>query len=189
PFLGTARGPANILAGVVVQSPRAQFRLGVRTAEMATLGRGSARGDASWIFRLEPCAWKHACTVPRGGWACKSPDLPGEFKIVNPKTGKGMPGHVTKEGFKIGDGNCPYWNNLQKLNAAKAEKRAQAVRQPPAPAGSTMQNAVSSMARGQATQQTIPAPGFVIVTVDTMRIELARSEAVRIAKEIIEQLE
>nr|MDO8113271.1 hypothetical protein [Candidatus Sigynarchaeota archaeon] len=113
-----------------------------------------------------------------------------DFKITNPKTGKGMPGHVTKEGFKIGDGNCPYWNNLQKLNAAKAEKKAQAAtRQPPAPAGQAMQNVVTSMAPRQASQQAIPAEGFVLVTIGTMRVELARSEAVRIAKEIIDQLE
>nr|MDO8109680.1 hypothetical protein [Candidatus Sigynarchaeota archaeon] len=44
-----------------------------------------------------------------------------EFKVVNSKTGKGMPGHVTKEGFKIGDGNCPYWNKIAAMNAVKAE--------------------------------------------------------------------
>nr|MDO8109620.1 hypothetical protein [Candidatus Sigynarchaeota archaeon] len=33
------------------------------------------------------------------------------------------------------------------------------------------------------------AEGFVLVTIGTMRVELARSEAARVAREIIEQLE
>ncbi|MHA1369554.1 MAG: hypothetical protein ACTSRA_07585 [Promethearchaeota archaeon] len=37
-----------------------------------------------------------------------------EFKVLNPKTGKLIPGHVTEEGFKINDGSCPYWSNLKK---------------------------------------------------------------------------
>lgn len=32
-----------------------------------------------------------------------------EFRVPNPKSGKMMPGHVTEEGFKINDGDCPYW--------------------------------------------------------------------------------
>ncbi|NMC06636.1 MAG: hypothetical protein GYA24_15570, partial [Candidatus Lokiarchaeota archaeon] len=31
------------------------------------------------------------------------------FKIVNPKTGKQVPGHVTRDGFKINDGDCPFY--------------------------------------------------------------------------------
>ncbi|MHA1793839.1 MAG: hypothetical protein ACTSVI_14445 [Promethearchaeota archaeon] len=36
------------------------------------------------------------------------------FRVENPKTGNKVPGHVTKEGFKIGDGQCPYWINKKK---------------------------------------------------------------------------
>ncbi|MBN2150217.1 MAG: hypothetical protein JW839_02105 [Candidatus Lokiarchaeota archaeon] len=32
-----------------------------------------------------------------------------QFKIENPKTGKGLPGHVTVDGHKIGDGQCPFY--------------------------------------------------------------------------------
>ena len=39
-----------------------------------------------------------------------------EFRVQNPKSGKMMPGHVTAEGFKINNGDCPYW-------AAMREKR------------------------------------------------------------------
>lgn len=31
------------------------------------------------------------------------------FRVLNPKSGKMMPGHVTSEGYKLGDGNCPFW--------------------------------------------------------------------------------
>jgi hypothetical protein len=36
------------------------------------------------------------------------------FKIVNPKSGKQVPGHVTKEGFKINDGDCPFYSLLKR---------------------------------------------------------------------------
>lgn len=49
------------------------------------------------------------------------------FKITNPKTGKQMPGHVTEEGYKIGDGSCPYW--------ADTKARATFTQQPAAPTG------------------------------------------------------
>jgi len=32
------------------------------------------------------------------------------FTVINSKTGKNVPGHVTKEGFKIGEGDCPFYN-------------------------------------------------------------------------------
>ncbi len=87
----------------------------------------SARGDASWIFRLELHAWKHARAVPRGGGAGNSPDLPG-------------PGHVTAEGFKIGEGDCPKWAKIADMNKKKAEKRATSPpAAPPAP-GAWIQN-------------------------------------------------
>lgn len=55
-----------------------------------------------------------------------------QFKIPNPKTGKMMPGHVTAEGFKINDGDCPYWAAIRANkkngggNGAKPVKRASA---------------------------------------------------------------
>ncbi len=36
-----------------------------------------------------------------------------DFKITNPKTGKGIPGHITKDGFKINDGDCPFYALLK----------------------------------------------------------------------------
>jgi hypothetical protein len=45
-----------------------------------------------------------------------------------------MPGHVTAEGFKIGEGDCPKWAKLADINKKKAEKRATgAPAAPPAP--------------------------------------------------------
>lgn len=52
-----------------------------------------------------------------------------DFKILNEKTGKQVPGHVTKDGFKIDDGDCPYWSALR-----KGEKPAAVQAEAPAPA-------------------------------------------------------
>ncbi|MFX0100437.1 MAG: hypothetical protein ACFFCS_12765 [Candidatus Hodarchaeota archaeon] len=35
------------------------------------------------------------------------------FRVQNPKSGKMMPGHVNEDGFKINNGDCPYWANLR----------------------------------------------------------------------------
>ena len=48
------------------------------------------------------------------------------FKIVNPKTGKQVPGHVTKEGFKINDGDCPFYALLKQKAAGRADQEPQA---------------------------------------------------------------
>ena len=42
-----------------------------------------------------------------------------DFRIENPKTGKMIPGHISKEGYKINDGDCPYWAII------KMKKKAQ----------------------------------------------------------------
>ena len=47
------------------------------------------------------------------------------FKIVNPKTGKQVPGHVTKEGFKINDGDCPFYALLKQKAAEKPSQEPQ----------------------------------------------------------------
>ncbi|MEX2754269.1 MAG: hypothetical protein Q6365_002670 [Candidatus Sigynarchaeota archaeon] len=47
-----------------------------------------------------------------------------KFKVQNKRSGKMMPGHVTAEGYKIGDGNCPKWARIAELNRKKAEKKA-----------------------------------------------------------------
>jgi hypothetical protein len=43
------------------------------------------------------------------------------FKVRNPKTGKMMPGHVTEDGIKIGNGECPYYANRNTTSFPPAE--------------------------------------------------------------------
>jgi len=115
-----------------------------------------------------------------------------EFKFVNPKTGKGMPGHVTKEGFKIGDGSCPYWSNVEKMNAARVEKKATAPK--PQPPGTWIKEITASTATpGAPRESTTPAASRagsppVVIMIGTMRVELAPVEAIRVAKEILDQV-
>ncbi len=47
-----------------------------------------------------------------------------KFKIQNKKTGKMMPGHVTVEGFRIGDGECPKWAKIAESNMKRAERKS-----------------------------------------------------------------
>ncbi len=125
-----------------------------------------------------------------------------EFKVVNLKSGKGMPGHVTKDGFKIGDGNCPYWGNLAKMNAAKAEKK-KAAAEKPQPPGTWIQEITGSRDVASTALPASPpplappvsSPGTAVqqipvvkITIGSMRVELSTAEALRIAKDILDQL-
>jgi hypothetical protein len=42
-----------------------------------------------------------------------------DFKVMNPKSKKMMPGHVTVKGFKIDDGDCPYFTAFKKKRSEK----------------------------------------------------------------------
>ncbi len=56
------------------------------------------------------------------------------FKVQNNKTGKMMPGHVTADGFKIGEGDCPKWAKIADMNKKKAERKVSSP-QPPVTRG------------------------------------------------------
>ncbi|MFX0100335.1 MAG: hypothetical protein ACFFCS_12205 [Candidatus Hodarchaeota archaeon] len=54
-----------------------------------------------------------------------------DYRVQNQKSGKMMPGHVTEEGFKINDGDCPYWAAMRakrKINGAKNQTTVQQVK-------------------------------------------------------------
>lgn len=42
------------------------------------------------------------------------------YRIKNPKTGKMMPGHVTEDGYKIDEGECPSWKALKEKRLPKS---------------------------------------------------------------------
>ncbi|MHA1793100.1 MAG: hypothetical protein ACTSVI_10680 [Promethearchaeota archaeon] len=46
-----------------------------------------------------------------------------DFKVLNKKTGKWIPGHVTKEGFKINDGYCPFFSLIKSRNKEHQEEK------------------------------------------------------------------
>ncbi|MHA1848798.1 MAG: hypothetical protein ACTSXU_14240 [Promethearchaeota archaeon] len=46
-----------------------------------------------------------------------------EFRIVNERTGKKMPAHVTEDGYLINDGECPYWSNIKKQFKARRQNK------------------------------------------------------------------
>ncbi|HME54345.1 MAG TPA: hypothetical protein VKM55_19120 [Candidatus Lokiarchaeia archaeon] len=125
-----------------------------------------------------------------------------EFRIANQKTGKQMPGHVTKEGFKIGDGNCLYWFNISKMNAKKVEKKVTAG---PRPAGTWIQDIAGStqvVTQAKSTRQAIQVipsqvpevppqlaeSDAIMVKIGPMMIKLGRKDALVAARNILEQL-
>jgi hypothetical protein len=46
-----------------------------------------------------------------------------DFRVANVRTGKQLPGHVTADGYKIGEGDCPYWARIRALNERRAADR------------------------------------------------------------------
>jgi hypothetical protein len=46
-----------------------------------------------------------------------------DFRVANLRTGKQLPGHVTADGYKVGDGDCPYWARIRALNERRAAER------------------------------------------------------------------
>ena len=119
-----------------------------------------------------------------------------EFKILNQKTGKQIPGHVTKEGFKIGDGNCPYWENISKLNAKKAEKKqadmaaqamASQVQVTQGPQVQASQQQPRSSQKAIAMTQ-VPANDVIVAQVGGIAVQLNRREALGLATSLLVQL-
>ncbi len=129
------------------------------------------------------------------------------FKIVNPKTGKQVPGHVTKEGFKINDGDCPFYALLKQkaagrpsqepqeapesqgtthdpleLDAERAPAPAKAAR--PAPA--TKQ---ATAAQGQRFGLTVSMEaGEIVAKVGPCTTTLTRADAAALAKVLVDML-
>jgi hypothetical protein len=129
------------------------------------------------------------------------------FKIVNPKTGKQVPGHVTKEGFKINDGDCPFYALLKQKAAGRSDAAPQeapegqgAVHEPldldapapaPAPARATRPAAANqaAAARDQRFALTVSMEGGEIVAkVGPCATTLTRAEAATLAKVLIDMI-
>lgn len=105
------------------------------------------------------------------------------FKVLNPQTGKLIPGHVTKEGFKIGNGECPYYQNLAKINAKKQEKKY-------TPTLAAAQNMVS--AKLPVLPQVVPTGKSsnkeITITLGSIKVALSLKEATHVAREIFDQI-
>ena len=87
-----------------------------------------------------------------------------KFKVQNKKSGKMMPGHVTAEGFKIGDGECPKWAKIAEMNKKKAEKKATEAAAPPRP-GAWIQDITGGNRQAVVSAASSPALALVPVPV------------------------
>ena len=83
-----------------------------------------------------------------------------KYKVPNKKSGKMMPGHVTADGFKIGEGDCPKWAKIADMNKKKAEKRASGTPGAPQAPGTWIKEIVGVPA-GAAAASVVNSPAFV----------------------------
>jgi len=110
-----------------------------------------------------------------------------DFKITNPKTGKGLPGHVTKEGFKINDGDCPFYALIK----AKAETK-EPIAQDEAPVP-VVQALASPTATRKADQQPATKASLtfsragetIIATIGTCSATLSRDGAIKVCRDLL----
>nr|MDO8112677.1 hypothetical protein [Candidatus Sigynarchaeota archaeon] len=110
-----------------------------------------------------------------------------DFKIVNPKSGKGLPGHVTKEGFKINDGDCPFYALLKAKTEAKEpavqeEAPAQVVQAPATPV------APKKATQPPATKAALTFSGdgnTIIATIGACSATLSRDSAIKACRDLL----
>jgi hypothetical protein len=135
-----------------------------------------------------------------------------DFRVPNAKTGKQLPGHVTGDGYKIGNGDCPYWARIKSMNERKGVLRksgataldSELVRSTgksgPAGGGSTIASAI------QAIPATLPAPvlavppapaspgiarqaeGSITVLIHGIPVVMSVTEALGMCKQVAEEL-
>ncbi|NMC05505.1 MAG: hypothetical protein GYA24_09845 [Candidatus Lokiarchaeota archaeon] len=126
-----------------------------------------------------------------------------EFRVLNPKTGKLMPGHVTRDGYKIGDGNCPFWGNLKKNKAEKPAAPLPASNVPDA-AEFFKQSLPSSMGSspaktgtgttattGTGTTATIVVQrdgGRILLALGQARVAVEKDQAIKLAHELLDAI-
>ncbi len=129
------------------------------------------------------------------------------FKIVNPKTGKQVPGHVTKEGFKINDGDCPFYALLKQKAAGRSDAAPQEVPQgqdtthepldleaaAPAPflarATQSAAGKQATAAQGQRFGLTVSMEaGEIVAKVGPCTATLTRADAATLAKVLIDMV-
>ena len=109
------------------------------------------------------------------------------FKILNPKTGKQVPGHVTKEGFKINDGDCPFYALLKQ----KADSKTDAPAQELAPADAR-RPAAAQQATAAADQRfflkVALEEGEIVASVGPCATKLTKADAAGLAKALVDMI-
>ena len=111
-----------------------------------------------------------------------------DFKITNPKTGKQIPGHITKEGFKINDGDCPFYALIKAKGDTKdtadntPEQRpeppkAQVTKTPRAPAPVSPSNMGFSV-NGES----------IIATIGACSASLSKQDAIKACRDLLSLL-
>jgi len=112
-----------------------------------------------------------------------------DFKITNPKTGKQIPGHVTKDGFKINDGDCPFYA-LLKAKGDAMEVKEDLAGVPPKAIPEPVKTKVSkpSLSSALAPEKML---GFstrgdaIIATIGACSAMLSKQDAIKICRDLL----
>ncbi|HME53398.1 MAG TPA: hypothetical protein VKM55_14335 [Candidatus Lokiarchaeia archaeon] len=108
-----------------------------------------------------------------------------DFKITNPKTGKQIPGHVTKEGFKINDGDCPFYA-LLKVKGETKDTDDNTPTQSPVETRPRSIEGTRSHAPAAVTNLGFSASGeSIIATIDTCSVSLSKQDAIKACRDLL----
>ncbi|MHA1683771.1 MAG: hypothetical protein ACTSUE_22725 [Promethearchaeota archaeon] len=121
-----------------------------------------------------------------------------DFRVQNQKSGKMMPGHVNKDGFKINDGDCPYWTamrNKKRTNGGNSYPGTIKTQPTNVNHGTTMTTSqTQAIMEQQANYGQIQCTGdrtgtqIRVSTNHPILISLNRDESLKLARELIDKL-
>lgn len=108
---------------------------------------------------------------------------------MNPKTGKQIPGHVTKEGFKINDGDCPFYA-LLKLKGDAKEAKAVPTDVPskatPEPAKTKVTKSPQSLTPASGDKLGFSVNGdSIFVTLGACSVQLSKQDAIKVCRDLL----
>lgn len=109
-----------------------------------------------------------------------------DFRVQNPKSGKMMPGHVTENGFKINNGDCPFFSSIRNKRGNEEKKTDKGHQAKEIKSGRNRETFVNfgQLSCGQ-------VDGRILIQVhsaDPVTITLGRQEVLRFCRELMSTL-
>ena len=111
-----------------------------------------------------------------------------EFRVKNPKTGKLMPGHVNAEGFKLGDGHCPFWSSIMKRNAKIKNGKKDVYSQTITKHDKVNSPKVSNISSNVGDLSVEPDGQDLTISIESITINLTRQKAILLTQLLFQEL-